>query len=332
MSAPKLTPDVIRELAIAEASAWLARKGSMRPSEEAAFREWLAASPAHRRAFERVSDVWEMIPGAVSSTRPGRGSRHPPKNRRRWGVRRKRARLRAMACAALVLAGAVFAWTLIPTNLSHQHVYQTAIGQKKTVVLADSTRVVLNTDTRIIVDYTDQGERNVRLERGEVLVHVTRNEARPFVLRVGNNEVRDLGTVFDVKHYTRRVAITLLEGKLSVGTRVTSDHDRNWTVLAPGEQLTVTPDGRQVVDRPQLAGVTAWEHGQLVFEGATLSQETAELNRYNETKIHIADPEIGSLRLSGVFSVRDPEQFATIAADLHHLRIQRDGKAILLKR
>ncbi|WP_414706922.1 FecR/PupR family sigma factor regulator, partial [Rudaea sp.] len=50
------TSDVINELTLAEASAWLTRlqESERTPATEAAFKEWLGASPAHARAFTRV--------------------------------------------------------------------------------------------------------------------------------------------------------------------------------------------------------------------------------------------------------------------------------------
>lgn len=88
-------------------------------------------------------------------------------------------------------------------------------------------------------------------------------------------------------------------------------------MLIPGERLTLRVDGTHVLDRPNLEQGTAWQHGQVYFDDATLADAVAELNRYGGPSIRIADPALGGLRVSGVFSVRDPAQFASAVAALH---------------
>src|SRR5690625_7021307 len=60
-------PDIVEDIHLAEASAWLARlQGPMRSAAvEEAFRAWLAGDPAHARAYARVADIWDVIPGAA---------------------------------------------------------------------------------------------------------------------------------------------------------------------------------------------------------------------------------------------------------------------------
>jgi len=321
----KPTSEVIDELTLAEASAWLTRlqDSGRTASAEAAFKEWLSASPAHARAFTRVNDVWELIPGAAAMAQPPRTLRYhhrPRRARTPW--------LAAAACAALVLVAVGIARVLIPSS----HTYQTAVGEQRTVMLEDHTRVTLNTDTRLVVEYR-KGERHVQLERGEALFHVAENPRRPFVVQTGDAQIVDLGTVFDVRQDSQRVAVTLLEGKVWIGAQSTSPGQPALsTVLMPGERLTLGVDGAHVLDRPNLQEATAWQHGQIYFDDTTLADAVAELNRYGGPGIRIADPALDDLRVSGVFSVRDPTEFAAAIASLHDLRIARVQRTIVLKR
>jgi len=322
----KPTSEVINELTLAEASAWLTRlqDSARTPATEAAFKAWLAAKPAHARAFTRVNDVWELLPGAVAPVH------HRPHAARHHRVRARRAPwLAVAACAALVLlVAAGFVRMLLPVDQT----YQTAAGAQQTVVLADHTRITLNTDTRITVEYR-KNERRVLLERGEALFHVTENPQRPFVVQTGDAQVVDLGTVFDVRHYSPTIAVTLLEGKVWVGARTAPPGQSTpSTVLVPGERLTIHADGQRVLDRPNLEEAMAWQRGQVYFDDTTLAEAVAELDRYGGVRIRIADPTLATLRVSGVFSVHDPAQFASAVAALHDLHVARKGKAIVLKR
>lgn len=320
----KPTSEVIDELTLAEASAWLTRlqDSGRTAAAEAAFKEWLSANPAHARAFTRVNDVWELLPGAIAPFHRPEAARHHHARARRtpW--------LAAAACATLLLVTAGFVRMLLPADQT----YQTAAGAQKTIMLDDHTRVTLNTDTKLVVEYR-KNERRVLLERGEALFHVTENPQRPFILQTGNTQVVDLGTVFDVSHYSQRIAVMLMEGKIWVGTRTAPPgQSAPSNVLAPGERLTIHADGKRVLDRPNLEEALAWQRGQVYFDDTTLADAAAELNRYGGMQIQIADPVLGNLRVSGVFSVRDPAQFASAVASLHDLRAARQGDAIVLKR
>lgn len=320
----KPTSEVIDELTLAEASAWLTRlqDSGRTASAEAAFKEWLSASPAHARAFTRVNDVWELLPGAAALAQPRtlRYHRRPRRMHTPW--------IAAAACAALVLIAVGTARVLIPSS----HTYQTAAGEQRTVTLTDHTRITLNTDTRLVVEYRN-GERHVQLEHGEALFHVTENPRRPFVVQTGDAQIVDLGTVFDVRQYSQRVAVTLLEGKVWVGAQAARPNESAFSaVLVPGERLTLSADGAHVLERPDIQQTLAWQHGQVYFDDTTLADAVADLNRYGGTPIRIAAPALGDLRVSGVFSVHDPAEFASAVASLHDLRTQRQGNAIVLTR
>ncbi|GAB3788222.1 FecR family protein [Dyella agri] len=321
------TSDLINELTLAEASAWLTRlqESERTAATEAAFKEWLAASPAHARAFTRVNDIWELLPGAVAPARP----LQPVHSRRRQRARKRRTPwLAVAACALLLLVAAGTVRVLLPT----EQVYQTAIGEQRTIVLGDQTRVTLNTDTRVAVEYR-RSERRILLERGEALFHVAKNPRRPFVVQTGDEQVVALGTVFDVRRDPQRVDVTLLEGKVWVGVQPASPGQAALsTVLAPGERLIARADGSHMLDRPDANATLAWQRGQVYFDDATLADAVAELNRYGGTRIRIADPALASLRVSGVFSVHDPIKFATAVASLHDLRTARDDGSIVLAR
>lgn len=315
---------VIEELAMAEAAAWLSRlQNSQCTTDKAAFNEWLADNPSHRRAFAAISDIWDLIPGAVASTSRASKTAHAPMRRRRnsW--------LFAAACTAAFL---VFALAAALLGNNGQRVYQTAAGERQTITLPDNTRITLNADTRISVDYRKR-ERRVFLEHGEALFSVATNSQRPFVLQTGGQRIVDLGTVFDASHYSDNVTVTLLEGMVSVtALKSAPGEPAPSTTLRPGERLSVGPDGVRVVDRPDLDGVTAWRHGRIYFDNVTLADAIATLNRYGGVQLRLADPSLASLRVSGEFSDHDAAKFASAMRALHALHTKQEGGVIVIHR
>lgn len=312
---------VVDELIVAEAAAWLTRlQGSARsPAVNAAFKEWLAADPAHAHAFARVNDVWEIVPGAAVVQEANDAAVRRPRSRRTpWLV--------AAGCAAslLLVAGLFHSFPVDKT-------YETAVGAQRTVVLADHTRITLNTGTRLVVEYREN-ERRIRLERGEALFEVTRNPNRPFIVQAGAARIEDIGTIFDVHLATEKTAVTLLEGKVQVRDRAASSGQAKPIALVPGERLTLYADKAPMLVRQNVQEALAWREGRVYFDDTSVADAVAEMNRYGGPTIRVDDPRIAALRISGVFSTHDPSEFVLAVASLHHLQTVDASDAIVLTR
>lgn len=293
----------------ADAAAWLARlHGPYRSADtDSALKTWLKADAAHESAFERATEIWDMIAGAAWSAEA------LPDDRPRRSVLAA-----AVAALALVIAG-TFAF------LARPPVHQTQVGGQQVVILDDGTRISLNTDSRVAVLYSDS-ERLVRLERGEGLFEVARSPDRPFIVQAGDQHVRALGTTFLVRRDGGRTAVTLLDGRVEVAgpARVTG--------LSPGERVTLTEGAGAALDRPPIGAVAAWRRGEIVFEDTSLLEAAGELNRYSRSQILLSDSSLASLRVSGVFSTSDVGEAAETIAELHRLRIVREGDELRLAR
>lgn len=311
-----LRPDIAENLTLAEAAAWLVRlQGSDRSAAtEAAFRAWLAEDPAHAHAFARVTDTWEIVPGAARMAAPARTPR--------------RGRLLAVAASlSLVAILAGYAWLAM-----RDPIYQTRVGEQRTVTLEDGSRVTLNTGTRLAVDY-DADQRRIRLERGEALFEVAKNPRRPFTVQAGHEQVRALGTTFSVRRDRDRVDVLLIEGRVQVSRQAAKADARASPsiVLAPGDRLALR-EGRAATtrDRPVVDEVTAWRRGEAMFDNVTLAEAIAEINRYGRVQVRVSDPELAALRISGVFATRDPAEFAEVVARLHGLDTVRTPQGVAL--
>jgi len=306
----------------AKAAAWVAQlHDEQRSSDvEAGVRAWLGESEHHRRAFDRMTSAWELA-GKIQMRARGEGSTIHTGRRPRfipWAA--------AMA-ATLVLAvtAAAYFW--------RDNVVVTGVGQRQVRLLQDGTRVVLNTDTRIEVDY-DEHARRVRLVRGEAWFDVAKRPTWPFLVMVGGQEIRALGTSFIVRHDAQDLSVTLVEGRISVAPVAGSDEapSQNPQILTPGQRLTLSRQHAPAVDRPELNRVTAWERGRVEFDETPLGDAANEMNRYAKTHITVADAEVAQLRVGGVFRAGDSDEFVRTVTAAFGLRADRRGSTIVLSR
>src|SRR5690606_943370 len=94
------------------------------------------------------------------------------------------------------------------------NIIETPRGGQYDIVLADGTEVTLNaaSSLRFPVDINNKSERQVTLT-GEGYFNVAKNAQRPFIVNSNQQEIKVLGTVFNVNSYNQAQNITtLLEG------------------------------------------------------------------------------------------------------------------------
>lgn len=296
--------------AIDEAAAqWVVRLADGRPNDalRQRFEQWLGRDPRHAPAFERVHGVWT---GAETVGRQWR-------NRRRTRV------------AGVVMAAALAALPL--TLVLRDPVYETGRGEQEIVQLEDGTRLTLNTDSRVSIDY-ERGTRKVLLSHGEVYFDVAHNADRPFVVQLDDDNVRVLGTSFLVRRDGQETQVTLVTGSVLVNHGGVDGLTNPALTLSPGERVRWREGATNQIDRPRLDASLAWRRGELVLEQTLVADAVAEMNRYSRTPMVLNDDRAARARISGVFKTGDSETFAHTLARLYGLQVQRRGSKIVMDR
>ncbi|MBZ4039717.1 FecR family protein [Novilysobacter selenitireducens] len=292
-----------------EAAHWVARLESpaCEPADRAAFEDWLAQSPAHLAAYLEMERLHadaaalagdDLLRAAARRARRSAVSSHRPRLLRT---------LPAIAATLAIAAGAAW-WGLRPVPVPVAGVaHVTGVGEQRTVVLDDGTRMTLDTDTRVEARF-DADARAVVVERGRVQFEVGRDPARPFRVEAGPGVVRDIGTTFQVVRRGDAVQVALLDGVVMV-----DGAGRETVTLAPGQQIEVEAAGDVGMAAPlDTVAAAGWPKGELVFQQRPLASLLEEMNRYSDTRVRLADPALGEIRVSGVFHMHD--QAALVAA------------------
>lgn len=203
--------------------------------------------------------------------------------------------------------------------------YETVKGEQRKLVLADGSRVSLNSGSEIEVTFTEQA-RNIRLIKGEGLFEVVHEERRPFIVRARENQVVAIGTVFNVRFDREDVEVTVLEGRVAVvpeqdmppvgiSTPTTQEMEVMHTnfdlsggvLLGLDEQVRVSQLG--VIDEPaevRADDVAAWNRGMMIFDGVSLREVAREMSRYIEGDIQVDDA-VASQLVTGGIKISDRE-------------------------
>lgn len=288
-------PAVLLTAVDREAHDWMMRfaDGNASQTDLAAFKEWSVRDPAHAEAFTRACRLWEAI-GPASKVMAG--ARHA---RRSVHVGRRAFIGGAIAASA---AGAGYIAVRPPLGLWPSLAelaadYRTAPGEQRSIALTEGPSVELNTRTSIALRASADGANRIELLGGEAEI-ATRPEMNQTVeVIAADGHVTAADAVFNIRYEYGIVRTTCVGGALDVM------HGDRSIRLHRGEQVVYSPDGLGPVKSADLAAVTAWKNGVLVFQLTPLADAIAEINRYRPGRIVVTNEALGRRLFSARFQI-----------------------------
>jgi transmembrane sensor len=301
----------IREAAIG----WVMAQADPAFADWDGFLAWLEAEPAHASAYEAVLAAGDAAEPALRAM-PAAEPAPAPARRPIW---------RRQATGGLLAAGIVAA---IGLGYSHLRpapfVIETGPGEHRTVTL-DTATIALNGDTRLVLDH--RNPHHATLDRGEALFDVKHDEAHPFAVKVGDDEVQDVGTRFDITRDPAGTRVAVAEGMVVYNPKAEAVR------LGPGQTL----DARQAAGELRVAtaatlDIGSWREDRLSYRQAPLSVVAADLARGLGLPIDAA-PDVADKPFTGVLAYGgDKTQFLDRLGPLLDVGVKRDQGRVTLTR
>ena len=155
-------------------------------------------------------------------------------------------------------------------------------GAQFQVILSDGSKVWLNSASslRFPVGFADS-QRTVELT-GEAYFEVVKNKEKPFLVKVGDMQVKVLGTHFNIKAYNDEsfIKTSLFEGSVKITRGEASGF------LKPGEQaLLNSSDNNIQISKANMDEAIAWKNGLFEFDGADITSIMKEIARWYDAEI-----------------------------------------------
>lgn len=301
------------------AAAWFHRlaaaKAEKKVEARLLFQQWLDSNPEHAEAFARTTAAWNEIgehaatpemmalrEAAIADSRNAAAARWRGEERRGWSGWPFAIAASITAALSLGIVGYIL---LKPAPTQN---FATKIGERETITLADNSRVDIDADSAISVDFTPE-RRSIHMLRGQAFFTVEKDPARPFVVESDGRNVIATGTQFDVEKLDKGVRVTLVEGHVIVRPASPGSAPDPSEELEPSDQLTEgagTPP--HLVHLASTLEATAWRQGKLLFNNELLSTAVARISRYSHVEV-VADASVADLRISGAFDAGDIAAF-----------------------
>ncbi|MBB3103057.1 FecR domain-containing protein [Azomonas macrocytogenes] len=280
--------------ALRMAAHWYAVLGaSTREEDRLAWHEWHAQAPENQWAWQRLENLQQQLQGL-----PGNLAFQTISSE--WG-RDRRTVLKGLV---LLAGGSTLAWTA-RQNLPWQPWVadqRSAIGERRSLTLADGSRLHLNTASAVDIRF-DAQQRLIELQAGEIQVETVPDPARPFLVATRDGLIRALGTRFTVRQRKAFTEVGVLQHAVAVTLKQTPQPD---TLVQAGQCLAFDASHTQPL-RPLDPLASEWTNGRLVIDGWRLADTLEELSRYRPGLLS-CDSSIADLRLSGAYPLDDTDQ------------------------
>jgi len=310
-----------------EACRWamLVERGPLSPQQQSEFERWIAASTRHEGAYHRAkaASVHFDRLGALAGGRGDGEGRIP------WIANRRRSIAAILFAISLVGVGTWLGGGWHPNVRNVRYV--TDIGEMRRVGLADGSEIVLNTASEVVLAYT--GKRRVlRLARGETLFTVARDNSRPFLVYVGQLQVRAGVGCFAIRRIDSDIThITVTEGTIEM--LWTGEVNRYPQRLTANHEVTVGVSGvveTHTVSRDEMQRQFSWLSGGIIFSGQPLHEAIREMNRYSHRHLVVEDSGLAERPVVGVFRASDTQTFLSTLQQSFDVEVVSTGDTVLL--
>ena len=324
-----------------QASIWIARMDrSLTKSEQAEFKAWLSENEQHQKLIIEMASMWDKMDSLdrLADLFPASNKIEPRFSQ--WPV--------ALA-ASLILALFVTFFTDITLNSLFQKDqqfvrYETAVGESSTIYLPDNSKVLLNTDSVLLVRYTDE-YRLLDLQRGELHVEVAHDKARPLSVVADHKVIQAVGTAFSVQVKASEVELIVTHGKVIIGQLNEEQEVNENALVIPQSSLAVSKgeiaslatantgvDSVSIIDNKLIKQNLSWRQGNLVFNGETLAEAMKEVSRYTSVTFEIADEDLKEIKIAGRFKTGDIKGLIAVLNHNFNIKTDRVNKGLVVLR
>lgn len=297
---------------------WVIRQRDPEFSDWESFTAWLEQDTRHFAIYDAVASMDIDIGSLPVPARPHEAAQ--PQQPRRFAWTRRVWLGGAIAASLVAMIGVSL------TDFGGRSTrISTIAGERRTVNLADGSRIEVNGATVLEIDM--DRPRFAKLESGEAMFYVVHHDDDPFTVEAGDAKLVDLGTAFNVVRNNDGTSVAVSEGIIAFNP------DRENVRVAAGKGL----EARNGTARPRVydidvQNVGGWQKGQLVYSGASIAEVASDLNRTAGMKITVSR-NVGALPFRGALLVnKDHSRTIEDLTALAGIRAEQTGDGWLLTR
>ena len=298
-------------------------KGEVSDEEAQQITEWIEAKIEHQRYYQQLCRLFEVsywiedIPEQTEVAFPKKTKALP------W----KHYVISFMKVAAIFVLGFALHFFLNWQKTTHhelQHQIHVPTGQHVEIILADGSKVWLNSGSTLTFPSKFNGKKRMVELDGEGFFEVKSDKEHPFIVSTSKYQVKAVGTSFNIYDYqdSPQFEAALLNGKVEVTTNAKKS---SVVILTPNQRAALC-QGVLKVKPIENANNYLWRKGILYFNEPLL-EVFDKLQEYYDIEFQIRNSSLTrkSPYCTGKFRAKDGlEHIIRVLKETNHFDYQID--------
>lgn len=323
------------------------------PSVDSFWRSWLAAHPQQTEVVQKARgvllllnfkqyqpahqdylDIWQAIEQDIEQNTDAKvvalhNSKSATDDARQLLFSGKVA---ASVVFALLLS-AIAWWFSRPAHLH----YSTDYGERKTLLLPDSSTVELNANSSLsfINDWKTGKPREVWLKGEAFFSVIHKGNDEKFLVHVDELQIEVLGTKFNVSNRRQKARVVLTSGKVKVDYQPRADESEaaGAVFMEAGEMVESRQSEKRLIKtKVDTALLTSWRHDELIFKDTPIREVIAALEDQFGIHITVQDPAVADHHYTGSIPLDNIQIFFTTISKSLNVDIMKNKHHILIKK
>lgn len=275
--------------------------------------QWLKSKPTNKHLYERLSEVWnfrEISRNNNNSLWDSVWRRIVVHDNRPKPFFYTTTLFKVAAVLIFILLSNFLVYTYRLDLRLNETSYQEIVvprGNRMKIVLPDSTSIWLNNETKLrYASNFSSGNREVELS-GEAYFDVHHDVKNPFIVKIGNQHIKVLGTRFSVNAYPedRIIETSLISGSVIFESDKKINGESEFR-LKPGNSLYYDKNNNSITTQKiQSSFYQYWENGVYVFTDEKFENLSIKIKRIFNVELVFQDDFLKHKTYTGTININD---------------------------
>ena len=273
--------------------------GKSTSEEEVHIVDWVEQSEANRKIYLKERMLWDAVTVNCDPQNIPASTTIRSLHTNVWRT------IAVAASIALLLGISWTVWDRSEDKILQQQTVIVPAGQRVQLVLADGTKVWLNSKTTFPYPATFSDKNREVTLNGEAYFEVKKDAEHPFLVKTNTYDIQVFGTTFNVYAYDNAdyFETSLINGSVLVRS------DKYQLKLQPGEVASGTSN---ILNKGKISNLDEfrWKDGLLCFDDEPMGALMKKFSIYYDINIQIANQGLLSYRCTGKFRHNDGIEYA----------------------
>jgi transmembrane sensor len=271
-------------------------------SEIKAVMDWIEQSTENRKTYNDILNCWALSGISYENQKVDVDLPFRQFKRRNFKIRLITEFLKYAAAILIIFSIGALSQYFVSNNIFKQDIawqeVTVPMGQSVELAMSDSTKVWLNSGTKLRYPSNFSTKTRVVELNGEAFFEVASDKKHQFIIKTTSLDVKVTGTRFNVDAYSEndKTNITLVEGKVALQNKT----GNTITELHPNMNAEFSKSTNKLnLKKVNVEFYTSWIIGTIVFRKESLGEIAKKLEKWYNVKIVFDQADIKNIDYSG---------------------------------